>query len=182
MTTRICAFRRAAATAVAALAAAPCFGASSEFVDSAATVLAIFIIFAVPIGGIALFWLVHILPEKIAEKNHHPQAHAIKTLCLLSLVFGGLLWPLAWLWAYTKPVFHKMAYGRDKSDDYYVDSATRGETTAELLSLHEELGHLRHELEALEKQGVGSAAVQAIRERVARLERRTLADTVEAAR
>ena len=25
-------------------------------------------------------------------------------LCLLSLVFGGLLWPIAWLWAYTRPV------------------------------------------------------------------------------
>ena len=24
----------------------------------------------------------------------------IRTLCLLSLVFGGLLWPIAWLWAY----------------------------------------------------------------------------------
>jgi hypothetical protein len=167
--------------AVAALAATPCFGASA-FVDTAATYLAIFIIIAVPVGGIALFWLVHILPEKIAERNHHPQAHAIKTLCLLSLVFGGLLWPLAWLWAYTRPVFHKMAYGRDKSDDYYVDAASRGETTAEFLSLHEELGYLRHELEVLEKQGVAAAALQTIRERVARLERRTLSDTVEAAR
>jgi CBS domain containing-hemolysin-like protein len=172
---------RATLVAFAALAAGPCFGASA-FVDTAATYLAIFIIFAVPIGGIALFWLVHILPEKIAEKNHHPQAHAIKTLCLLSLVFGGLLWPLAWLWAYTKPVLYKMAYGRDKSDDYYVDAATRGETTAEFLSLHEELGHLRHELEGLEKQGVAADALHIIRERVARLERRTLSDTVEAAR
>jgi hypothetical protein len=74
-----------------------------------------------------------------------------------------------------------MAYGRDKSDDYYADAATRGETTAEFLSLHEELGHLRHELESLEKQGVAAAALQTIRDRVARLERRTLADTVEAA-
>jgi hypothetical protein len=181
MTTRICAFRRVAATAIGALLASPSYGAS-EFVDTAATYLAIFIIIAVPIGGIALFWLVHILPEKIAERNHHPQSHAIKTLCLLSLVFGGLLWPLAWLWAYTKPVFHKMAYGRDKSDDYYVDAATPGETKAEFLSLHEELGHLRHELESLEKQGVAAAALQTIRDRVARLERRTLSDTVEAAR
>jgi hypothetical protein len=181
MTTRTCAFKRAATMAVAALAAPPCFAASA-FVDTAATYLAVFIIVAVPIGGIALFWLVHILPEKIAERNHHPQAHAIKTLCLLSLVFGGLLWPLAWLWAYTKPVFHKMAYGRDKSDDYYLDAATRGETKAEFFSLHEELGHLRHELEVLEKQGVAAAALQTIRERVARLERRTLSDTVEAAR
>ena len=94
---------------------------SSSFVDTMASVLAIFVIVAVPIGGIILFWLVHILPEKIAEKRHHPQKEAIKTLCLLSLVFGGMLWPIAWLWAYTKPVLHKMAYGRDKHDDYYAE-------------------------------------------------------------
>ena len=101
MAHRMRALGRAILVALAALAAGPCFAASA-FVDTAATYLAVFIIIAVPIGGIALFWLVHILPEKIAERNHHPQAHAIKTLCLLSLVFGGLLWPLAWLWAYTK--------------------------------------------------------------------------------
>ncbi len=31
--------------------------------------------------GIAVFWLVHILPEKIAEKKRHPQTHAIQCLC-----------------------------------------------------------------------------------------------------
>jgi len=65
-----------------------------------------------------VFWLVHILPEKVAEKRMHPQAKAIQCLCLLSLVFGGLLWPLAWLWAYSKPVFYKMAYGTDKVDPH----------------------------------------------------------------
>ncbi len=70
-----------------------------------------------------LFWLVHILPEKIAHKRHHPQKDAIQTLCLLSLVFGGLLWPIAWLWAYTKPVSYRLAYGTDKSDEYFVEMA-----------------------------------------------------------
>ena len=70
---------------------------------------------------IALFWLVHILPEQIAHKRNHPQFEAIRTLCLLSLVFGGLLWPIAWLWAYSKPVLHKMAYGTDK---LHPDEAT----------------------------------------------------------
>ena len=65
--------------------------------------------------------MVHVLPEKIAHKRHHPQLEAIKTLCLLSLVFGGLLWPLAWLWAYTKPVGYKLAYGTDKHPDYFKE-------------------------------------------------------------
>jgi len=67
-----------------------------------------------PITVIVLFWLVHILPEKIAEKKKHPQAKAIQVLCLLSLAFGGMLWPLAWLWAYSKPVMYKLAYGTDE--------------------------------------------------------------------
>lgn len=67
-----------------------------------------------PIVGITVFLMIHILPEKIAHKKGHPQTAAIQCLCLLSLVFGGLFWPIAWLWAYTKPVLHKMAYGTDK--------------------------------------------------------------------
>jgi CBS domain containing-hemolysin-like protein len=84
-----------------------------EALDKAANALAWVVLIVVPIVGIVAFWLVHILPEKIAEKKKHPQAKAIQTLCLLSLVFGGMLWPLAWLWAYTKPVLYKMAYGTD---------------------------------------------------------------------
>ena len=89
---------------------------SPEAEDKLATILALFVIFVVPVGLIVLFWMVHILPEKIAHKRHHPQFEAIRTLCLLSLVFGGLLWPIAWLWAYSKPVMYKMAYGTDKVD------------------------------------------------------------------
>ncbi|MFD1557611.1 DUF3302 domain-containing protein [Paraburkholderia silviterrae] len=69
----------------------------------------------VPVGGIYVFWMLHVLPEKVARKKQHPQKEAIHALCLLSLFFGGLLWPLAWLWAHTKPVFYRAAYGTDKA-------------------------------------------------------------------
>jgi hypothetical protein len=87
---------------------------SAELVDTIAGYLAIFVLVFVPALLIYVFWMIHILPEKIAERRGHPQADAIKTLCLLSLVFGGLLWPIAWLWAYSKPVLHQMAYGYDR--------------------------------------------------------------------
>jgi hypothetical protein len=87
---------------------------SGELVDTIADYVAIVVLLFVPALLLYLFWMVHILPEKIAERRGHPQSDAIKTLCLLSLVFGGLLWPLAWLWAYTKPVLYKMAYGTDR--------------------------------------------------------------------
>jgi hypothetical protein len=87
---------------------------SGEVVDTVADYIAIFVLVFVPALLIYLFWMVHILPEKIAERKHHPQLPAIKTLCLLSLVFGGMLWPIAWIWAYSKPVVHKLAYGTDR--------------------------------------------------------------------
>lgn len=87
---------------------------SGEIVDTIADYIAIFVLFFVPALLLYLFWMVHILPEKIAERRGHPQFEAIRTLCLLSLVFGGLLWPLAWLWAYSKPVLYKLAYGTDR--------------------------------------------------------------------
>ncbi|CDF80373.1 hypothetical membrane protein [Formosa agariphila KMM 3901] len=88
----------------------------SGFEDSVAEVVSWIALIIAPIALIGGFLFVHVLPEKIAEKRNHPQAQAIKVLCFLSLLFGGLLWPLAWLWAYSKPVFYKMAYGTDKGD------------------------------------------------------------------
>src|SRR5438034_2372771 len=84
-----------------------------ETLDSVANVIAWFALIIAPIVGVTVFLMIHILPEKVAHKRNHPQLGAIKCLCLLSLVFGGLLWPIAWLWAYSKPVLHKMAYGTD---------------------------------------------------------------------
>jgi hypothetical protein len=77
--------------------------------DTVADWLSIFILIALPPGGIYLFWMLHILPEKAAIKRHHPQKDAIHMLCLLSLVFGGLLWPIAMLWAYLKPMGMRVA-------------------------------------------------------------------------
>jgi len=103
---------------------------SGPLVDTIADYLAIFILFVVPALLIYLFWMVHILPEKVAERRGHPQLDAIKTLCLLSLVFGGLLWPLAWLWAYSKPVMYKMAYGTDRVE-HEAPPADPGSTGAQ---------------------------------------------------
>jgi hypothetical protein len=89
-----------------------------ETLDSIANGISWVVLVIGPIIGIAIFWMVHILPEKIAEKKRHPQAKAIQCVCLLSLCFGGLLWPLAWLWTYTKPVLHKMAYGTDVGESH----------------------------------------------------------------
>ena len=118
---------------------------SPEAEDKLATIIALVVIFVVPAVLITLFWLVHILPEKIAHQRHHPQFEAIRTLCLLSLLFGGLLWPLAWIWAYSKPVFYKLAYG---TDAHTAPSVSPPAPVSELTML-------RAKVEALEAKVVG---------------------------
>ncbi len=121
--------RRAAAALLALALSAPAQASflEGEALDRMADIVSWIALTVVPLGVIWLFWKVHVLPEKIAEEKGHPQAPAIKVLCLLSLVFGGLLWPLAWLWAYTKPSLYKLAYGTDRVD-YHKDGTATEET------------------------------------------------------
>jgi hypothetical protein len=124
-----------------------------ETLDSIANGISWAVLVIAPIIGIVIFWLVHILPEKIAHKRKHPQTRLIQCLCLMSLVFGGILWPLAWILAYSKPVLHKLAYGTD------VD---------ESLAHHDDHGdHAEHGDGATE----GTGEVERLRTRVAQLER-----------
>ena len=116
-----------------------------ETLDTVAGVIAWFAFIIVPPVLIGVFLLVHILPEKIAEKKHHPQLGAIKCLCLLSLCFGGLLWPIAWLWAYTKPVLHKMAYGTDV-DDSHGKPVGKTSAISELEQLRTRIAELEAEM------------------------------------
>ena len=106
-----------------------------ETLDSIANGISWFVLIIAPIIGITVFWLVHILPEKIAHKKKHPQTKAIQCLCLLSLAFGGLLWPIAWLWAYSKPVLHKLAYGTDVDESlgHHGEDEKKGQSEVERL-------------------------------------------------
>jgi hypothetical protein len=85
-----------------------------DLVDGFANIVSWVILIFMPIGVIAAFWYVHILPDTIAKRREHPQRDAIHALCILSLFVGGLLWPFAYLWAYTRPTMYKIAYGTDK--------------------------------------------------------------------
>jgi hypothetical protein len=151
-----------------ALAAAPARASflSGETLDTVADWLAIFILFLVPVVGIVVFWIVHVLPEKIAERRHHPQVAGITTLCLLSLVFGGLLWPLAWLWAFTKPVAYRVAYGTDKGDEYFEEMEEKRKKGT---LMREEAVHLREELEAMDARGALPPKLRALKDELVRL-------------
>ncbi len=151
----------AAAAAFAAALATPARASflSGEALDTAANALAWFVILLVPLVGLAAFLFVHVLPEKIAEKRQHPHKDSIKVLCILSLFFGGMLWPFAWLWAYTRPIGYRAIYGTEKHDDYYHEMAERARTGTVTA---EELVQLRHELDAMKAKGTLTPALKRI--------------------
>ena len=152
----------AVASLCAVLAATPANASlfSGEALDKVADIMAIVVLIVVPVVVIVVFWLVHVLPERFAEQRHHPQAAAIQVLCLLSLVFGGLLWPLAWLWAFTKPVLHKSAYGTDVGADWHE---TMGEKARAGELVEGQIAHLREELDAMAARGALPANLRQLR-------------------
>lgn len=146
---------------------------AGETLDKVADIIAIVVLIIVPVVVIVVFWLVHVLPERFAEQRHHPQAAAIQVLCLLSLVFGGLLWPIAWLWAFTRPVAYKIAYGTDKHEEWHEEMGEKAKA-GELLE--SELEHLRHELDAMAARGALPPKLKQLRTDLDALEPKALPD------
>lgn len=147
---------------------------TGELADDIADILAFVVIFLVPIVGIYLFWKIHVLPEQIAERRHHPQKEAIRVLCLLSLVFGGMLWPIAWLWAYTRPTLHKLAYGTDRHEDVEEEAAVEPPPLAAVPEPQAEdrLATLRDEIERLSVEGAAAEDVAVLKRDIARIEKK----------
>jgi len=162
-----------AAAFVLSLLAAPARASlfQGETLDAVANGIAWVALVIVPVAGIVVFWLVHILPEKISEKKKHPQTPAIQMLCLLSLVFGGMLWPIAFLWATTKPVLHKAAYGTDVWDkDPHAPATTPDEattslplTTAPIADVRADLQRLREQIDGLSMRAATAQELDAMR-------------------
>src|SRR5438067_693394 len=63
-----------------------------------------FVVFAVLIA-VAVIAIVSLgqLPGRLARKWGHPQASAINVAGWIGMATGGLLWPLALIWAFINP-------------------------------------------------------------------------------
>jgi CBS domain containing-hemolysin-like protein len=143
---------RIIATLFASLLSSPVWAMPEGLEEKIADVMVWVVVIVIPLVAIYLFWKIHVIPEVIAEKNHHPQKLAIQVLCLLSLVFGGLLWPIAWLWAFSKPIAYKMAYGTDKHDDFFLDpDGHHADKPLDLAIVDDELMLLQEKLTVLSK-------------------------------
>lgn len=131
--------------------------ASGSMEDRIADVMVWVVIVVAPILALSVFWVVHVWPERVALARDHPQKEAIQALCLMSLVFGGLLWPLAMLWAYMKPLRFRLEppeqAGEPDAKATQPASATPEHCDASVLThppVEEEIVFLRHRIEALQ--------------------------------
>ena len=71
---------------------------------SALDVFALFVLFVLLAAAIAIWVLLGMLPGRIARERNHPQADAIAVCGWWGVITLGLLLPVAWIWAYTRPV------------------------------------------------------------------------------
>lgn len=100
-------------------------------------------IFALFVIGVIIALIVFLvvkiapIPGNIARKRGHPQADAIMALGWVGIITLGAAWPIALVWAYTRPL-QKIS----QQDDSQV--------------LAERVAALEDELQAIKSQGAGS--------------------------
>ena len=76
-----------------------------------------FVVFAVLLAAAVIIVVVlGSLPGRIARSRGHPQAAAINVCSWLGLATLGLLWPIAFIWAFSKPLFAQSVSPRAEPD------------------------------------------------------------------
>ena len=63
-----------------------------------------FVVFAILISvAVVIVVILGQLPGQLARKWDHPQAAAINATSWIGIATGGLLWPVAFIWAFINP-------------------------------------------------------------------------------
>ncbi|NOR43593.1 MAG: DUF3302 domain-containing protein [Gammaproteobacteria bacterium] len=66
-------------------------------------IFALIILLVLAVVAVGIWVALGMLPGKIARSRNHPQAEAINVAGWWGVITMGLLLPLAFIWAYTKP-------------------------------------------------------------------------------
>lgn len=78
-------------------------------------IFAVFILCVLVVTAVVAIAVLGALPGRVARSRQHPYTQAISVAGWVSLIFGGLLWPLALVWAYAPP--RSPAAAANSSDD-----------------------------------------------------------------
>ncbi len=98
-----------------------------------------FLVMGVIVGSaVVVFVVFGRLPGQIARQRNHPNADAVTAAGWIGVITMGILWPLAFVWAYTNPGRVQLA------------GASRDEPVPDSGPLAERLRALTSRVEALE--------------------------------
>ena len=76
-----------------------------------------FVVLIVLIAVVIAAWIMlATMPGQIAKKGGHPQAEAINVMGWWGAITMGVLAPIAWVWAYTKPVARPIELPKPESE------------------------------------------------------------------
>ena len=70
---------------------------------TALDIFALIVLIVLAAAVIAIWAILGMMPGRIARERNHPQADAINVCGWWGVITMGLLLPIAWIWAYTKP-------------------------------------------------------------------------------
>ena len=76
---------------------------------------ALIVLIVLVAAAVAIWVILGMLPGRIARQRNHPQADAITVCGWWGVITMGLLCPLAFIWAYTKPQ-HSRSDGGEQSN------------------------------------------------------------------
>ena len=66
-------------------------------------IFALLILIVLIAAAVGIWILLGMMPGKIARQRNHPQADAINVCGWWGVITMGILMPVAFIWAYTKP-------------------------------------------------------------------------------
>lgn len=70
---------------------------------------ALFVLLILAVAAVGIWVLLGIMPGRIARSRNHPQADAIAMCGWWGVLTFGLLMPLAYIWAYSNPIWNTEA-------------------------------------------------------------------------
>jgi hypothetical protein len=90
-------------------------------------IFALIILLVLLIAVVAIWVILGMMPGRIARQRNHPQADAINVCGWWGVLTLGILLPLAYIWAYTKPIARPISTGSGADDSTSTVDATAPE-------------------------------------------------------
>ena len=90
-------------------------------------IFSLIVLLILVIAAVAIWAILGIMPGRIAKQRNHPQAEAINVCGWWGVLTLGILLPLAYIWAYTKPIAKPIATESKTDDVTSTDEAKASE-------------------------------------------------------